>query len=206
MIRSVAVTMACALAVCATPSWSKDATTPAVRAQPLVPPIEWIDSFDYPSVAIADRIEGKTSVSLDIGPDGKIIRCNVTESSGAAVLDEATCAAITSRAKFAPARDAKGRPVADRFIRHVNWKLPDSGLMRVSEYPERHITILDVNEAGVVESCQVTGSSAGRDDIRYSQEPCKQDEYKQRGPVIGADGKPIRARITEIWETQVTPR
>lgn len=188
------------------PAWSKDTLPPAVRAQPLVDPVEWVSSEDYPSVALVDRLEGRTSVSLDIGPDGAIIRCNVTESSGAAVLDEATCAAIISRARFTPARDRNGRPVADNYARRIVWKLPNVGLMQVSEYPQRYSTTLEVNEAGMVEACQVTGYTAGRDNVRFSQEPCSREENKQRGPVIGADGKPTKARITETFETLVTPR
>lgn len=173
---------------------------------PIVDPVDWVTSDDYPSAAIQDKAEGTTAFTLDIGPDGKILRCNVTGSSGSAVLDETTCATVTSRAKFAPAKDRKGRPVADQFSRKITWRLPDTGAVNIGEFPQRHYTELDVNENGEVEACRIGGFVTGRDKVRYSQDPCNWDQNKRRSPVLDAAGKPIKAKVVETLEIVITPR
>lgn len=45
-----------------------------------------------------------------LGPDGRLIRCRVFESSGSDAADAAACHLFRSEAKFTPAQDAFGQP------------------------------------------------------------------------------------------------
>ena len=62
--------------------------------------------------------------ALDIGPDGRVTNCAVTQSSGSATLDNATCRIMRSRARYTPARNPRGQAVADRDRGAVTWRLP----------------------------------------------------------------------------------
>ena len=57
--------------------------------------------------------KGTVQASLTIGPDGRVVGCNVTRSSGNSSLDGATCNILRRRAKFTPARDSNGKPTTD---------------------------------------------------------------------------------------------
>lgn len=80
----------------------------------------WFSSDDYPSQELANS--GTTAFVVDVGPDGHARSCEVTQSSGSALLDEATCRVVTDRARFDPATDGKGRPIAGRFASSVGWQ------------------------------------------------------------------------------------
>lgn len=79
---------------------------------------------DYPQAALRNEEQGTTSVSLSIGPNGRVSGCNVTGSSGSRSLDSATCSILRSRARFTPARDQNGQPISDSQSTRVSWRLP----------------------------------------------------------------------------------
>jgi periplasmic protein TonB len=79
---------------------------------------------DYPAEAIAAREEGVVGFTLDVGPEGRVTACAVTRSSGSSALDGTTCRLMTSRARFTPAVDAAGEPVADHLAGRIVWRLP----------------------------------------------------------------------------------
>jgi periplasmic protein TonB len=82
-------------------------------------------SDDYPSSAERNQEEGTTTVRLSIGPDGRVSGCDITGSSGSAALDQATCNVLRRRARFNPANDTNGNPVADTYTQRVTWRLPE---------------------------------------------------------------------------------
>src|SRR5688500_19922349 len=57
-----------------------------------------VSSDDYPASALRAREEGVTGFRLEIGPNGRVSGCTITQSSGSAALDSATCRLLTSRA------------------------------------------------------------------------------------------------------------
>ena len=65
-----------------------------------------------PRDPIADMIirngEGTTEIERDVNRDGKVIRCEVTHSSGAQELDDAACRVFTEKARFVRWKGAKG--------------------------------------------------------------------------------------------------
>ena len=84
---------------------------------------ELVSSEDYPSIAAANGDEGTVKVKIRVDRDGLATSCEVTSSSGHAALDEQTCALFRARARFAPARDGRGKPVASTYEKDVVWRL-----------------------------------------------------------------------------------
>ncbi|MEZ5743511.1 MAG: energy transducer TonB [Sphingomonadaceae bacterium] len=91
---------------------------------PLSNPDSWTALSDYPSRALRERREGKTSVTLTVGVAGNVTSCRVIKSSGHADLDHLTCDLLSRRAKFSPATDEEGRPIVASYPTMVNWSLP----------------------------------------------------------------------------------
>lgn len=95
-----------------------------VAAKPKGNPGNWATTNDYPSRALREEREGTTGFRLTIGPDGKVVDCTVTRSSGSADLDEATCSNIRRRARFEPAKDGDGNPTTGSYASSVRWVIP----------------------------------------------------------------------------------
>ena len=91
---------------------------------PLVMLHRLLSSDDYPPAALRNEERGDVDFRLAIGRDGRVSGCTITGSSGSAILDSATCRTIQARARFAPARDADGRPTSDRLRGRMSWRLP----------------------------------------------------------------------------------
>jgi TonB family protein len=71
-----------------------------------------ISDSDYPSEARAAGIEGSVRARLTVDTSGRVAACEISESSGHAILDATTCRVLQSRARFTPARDNLGQPIA----------------------------------------------------------------------------------------------
>ncbi|MEM1197083.1 MAG: TonB family protein, partial [Pseudomonadota bacterium] len=76
--------------------------------------------------ALANEIEGTVGVLLTVTTAGRVGACSVSQSSGAAVLDEAACTAFTRYAVFEPALASDGQPIAGRWRSQVSYRLPSS--------------------------------------------------------------------------------
>ena len=79
---------------------------------------------DYPASARRGRDQGDVTVRLNIGTDGRVARCSVLASNATPTLETATCAVLTSRARFASATDLHGATVSDAVVQHIAWRLP----------------------------------------------------------------------------------
>lgn len=97
--------------------------------KPIGDPASWIRTEDYPRDALRHFASGRVGFTLTLDESGKITKCEVSKSSGNQALDDGTCALMISRAQYAPARDAYGRPVAGSISSAVNWKIPDDGAL-----------------------------------------------------------------------------
>jgi periplasmic protein TonB len=97
---------------------------PAVSTRAKVNLANLISDEDYPAAARAAGEQGFVDFNLDIGANGRVTACTVTRSSGSAALDLTTCRLMRSRARFTPAVDSNGTPVADRISGKIGWKLP----------------------------------------------------------------------------------
>jgi len=97
----------------------------AAGARPLGNPGAWINEADYPTREALLGHGGKVGFRVEIDAAGKVAACTITASSGFTRLDEATCALVTRRARFQPARDSEGRPAGGTFSSSVRWQIPD---------------------------------------------------------------------------------
>ena len=79
---------------------------------------------DYPASAAGTGAQGLVRFVLTVGTDGHIILCTITRSSGSSALDEWTCNIMRRRARFRPAMDSNGAPVAGNIEQEVVWHLP----------------------------------------------------------------------------------
>jgi protein TonB len=82
-----------------------------------------ISDADYPASAFRAEAEGTAQVEIDVGPNGRVTGCTVSQSSGNSALDSTTCSLITRRFRYAPAT-RNGAPVAARVTQQVTWVLP----------------------------------------------------------------------------------
>jgi protein TonB len=87
-------------------------------------PGNWATTNDYPARALREEREGVTGFRVTVGPDGKVVDCQITSSSGHADLDEATCKNVARRARFTPATDGEGNPTTGSYSNRVRWVIP----------------------------------------------------------------------------------
>ncbi|GGB67048.1 energy transducer TonB [Blastomonas aquatica] len=100
------------------------APSKASGAAPRGNPGSWATPNDYPARALREERAGTTRFRVSIGPDGRVTDCQIIGSSGHADLDQATCTNVTRRARFRPALDAAGNPIADSYSNAVRWEIP----------------------------------------------------------------------------------
>lgn len=96
-----------------------------VAAKPRTDPARWVTTDDYRSNWIRQEMTGKARFRLEIAADGRVTSCAITGSSGHPQLDAATCALVSKRAKFQPARGSEGQPVAGSYTNAIDWRLPE---------------------------------------------------------------------------------
>ncbi len=96
-----------------------------VSARPRGDPARWITESDYRSVWVRQELTGTTGFRVRVGADGRAMSCQITKSSGHAVLDQATCELVSRRARFDPARDRRGEAVGGNYSSSVRWQLPE---------------------------------------------------------------------------------
>jgi protein TonB len=70
---------------------------------------------DYPESARDANATGTARARLTIGTNGRVSGCTITQSTGNSALDRATCSVLTRRARFTPAKDQNGNPIADTY-------------------------------------------------------------------------------------------
>lgn len=104
-----------------------NAPVPAAPAgtppQPIGRVAEWFPADSYPPKARAKSEEGKTVYAVDLDAQGRVLRCNIVQSSGSDLLDSTTCTQVISNGRFRPARDAGGKPVPGRYQGSMRWQL-----------------------------------------------------------------------------------
>lgn len=96
-----------------------------VAAKPRNDPLRWVSTDDYKSNWVRQEMTGRARFRLEIAADGRVAGCTITGSSGHPELDAATCALVSRRAKFQPARGSEGEPVAGSYSNAIDWQLPE---------------------------------------------------------------------------------
>jgi TonB family protein len=108
-------------------------------------------AMDYPKAALANKEQGTVQAWLLVGIDGRVERCGIEISSGAASLDSQTCNLLIAKAQFEPARDRRGRPVQSVFHQRITWRLQDN--VKPKDMATRMSIV--VGPANEVRSCKV---------------------------------------------------
>jgi len=80
---------------------------------------------DYPASALREGAQGTVAFRYVIGTDGRVVSCEIVESSGHAILDHTACALAQRRFRFYPAQDEQGRPTTETRTQRVRWELPE---------------------------------------------------------------------------------
>lgn len=125
---------------------------PKVRAVPSGSPGSWVTSDDYPVMALRMGLEGKVGIRLFVDAAGKVSHCQVIASSNYQILDDAACELLSRRGIFVPAKDAKGKAVADVWSSRFVWRIPDTAT-EILEYSGGYI--LAINKLGLVVGCRM---------------------------------------------------
>jgi periplasmic protein TonB len=80
---------------------------------------------DYPPSAMDNGEQGNVSVTVTVGPTGRVTGCTAT-GNASSTLKEATCRIARARARFSPAQDASGNPISSSYgPQTVTWRLAE---------------------------------------------------------------------------------
>jgi len=139
----------------------KAGMTAEMFSRPVKPQANLISLFstnDYPIESVRNAEQGTVAVVIRVDAAGRISDCIVERSSGFPALDSQTCRILWLRARFVPARDAKGRAVDSAWRQRIRWELPESDPMPVEPWSIR--LTLDFVEGGGILSCKVETTGA----------------------------------------------
>lgn len=107
-------------------SWGVDPAAYAKRTRPPVPvddPRDWLNTSDYPSKMLREGYQGVVDVRLSIDAVGKATGCHIQQSTRPEEFDAAVCRGLMARAKFLPALDAAGAPIASYYHDRVRFMI-----------------------------------------------------------------------------------
>ena len=86
--------------------------------------ISKIPDSEYRRLAGTGLQSGKVGVTIKVNIDGSVSNCRVARSSGDGSIDALMCQLTLRYVRFNPARDDKGRPVAQDVTFYPNWWRP----------------------------------------------------------------------------------
>jgi TonB family protein len=86
------------------------------RAAPATYPGAWIRFEDYPPEMLAKGMSGLVAFRLMVNAEGDATACHIQQSTRPKQFDDAVCSALMKRARFAPALDATGKPIASFWL------------------------------------------------------------------------------------------
>ena len=111
----------------------------------------------YPRRALAAHEEGTVGFKVTIDKQGTVTGCQVTRTSGHALLDQETCTLITLNAEFQPEEGISGSQVRTREGT-ISWKLPSSTAQLAAP---QAIASADAPEKVICKKTVRTGTIAG---------------------------------------------
>lgn len=87
-------------------------------------PGRWVNANDYPSGMLARGKEAIVHFRMSVDENGDATDCHIQQSTRPKEFDEVVCRSMMKRAKFSPAIDHKGSPIASYYRNTVRFKLP----------------------------------------------------------------------------------
>jgi len=158
-------------------------------------PIEWVNSWDYPELALREHRSGSTEYTLVVSSGGRPQACEVTESSGSGDLDMVTCAVAMRRGNFEPARNAQGSTIVSLFHGRINWSIPGTRSSQPRPMkPDMEVSIARM-PSGIDDPATISVAFAVDENGRASD--CTPVEAKL-APWRGALGKPDSSETAKI--------
>lgn len=94
------------------------------KVRPQQSPARWVVSQDYPLQMLRDGQPAIVDFRLSVGPDGVPTACHIQSTTRAKEFDTAVCQSVMRRARFDPALDAGGKPIASYYLNRVRFQLP----------------------------------------------------------------------------------
>lgn len=94
------------------------------NAAPLQSPGKWIVSSDYPLDMLSAGQPALVNFRLSIGANGVPTACYIQSTTRPKEFDNAVCKSVMRRARFSPALDANGQPLASYYRNSVYFHIP----------------------------------------------------------------------------------
>lgn len=91
-------------------------------AMPVTEPGKWLKSSDYPRDMLAKSQPGIVRFRLSVGADGVPTACHIQRSTNSEGFDDAVCKGVMRRARFDPALDKDGQPLASYYVNSVRFQ------------------------------------------------------------------------------------
>lgn len=94
--------------------------------EPVGDPATWLPLDEYPVEVRAAVEQRRTVFALEVDDKGRILQCNIVESSGSTLRDSTTCGLLISNGQFKPARDAAGKAVAGTWQSGIRFNVTEA--------------------------------------------------------------------------------
>lgn len=107
-------------------AWGIDLAAHQQLTRPVVPtdnPGSWLNSNDYPRALLARGIQGLVQLRLSVGADGVPTQCHIQRSTRPQEFDDISCKRLLQRARFEPALDAQGKPIASFYRQAIRFQM-----------------------------------------------------------------------------------
>ncbi|WP_176141484.1 energy transducer TonB [Sphingopyxis flava] len=108
--------------------WGIDAERHKMRLRSAIParsPSTWLRAGDYPSAMLQKGMPGLVEFRLDVGADGFPTACHIQQSTHPEGFDRTVCDRLMKRARFEPALDRDGKPMASYYRDSVRFAFPN---------------------------------------------------------------------------------
>lgn len=108
-------------------TWGIDVEKHRTLSRELTPhqsPANWVISKDYPLNMLSAGQPAIVEFRLSVGPDGIPTACHIQSTTRPKEFDDAVCKSVMRRARFAPALDAQGKPLASYYRNSVRFHIP----------------------------------------------------------------------------------
>lgn len=158
----------------------------------------YVTNEDYPVEAIRKEEQGQVSFQLDVSPQGTVSRCTIVQTSGSSALDETTCRIMSERARFTPAKDRRGRSIADSVRGAIKWVLPEGPNQ---QQLRAFNTIWEVTGAGGQRSCRTQLELEGGELVNLGEcGPVDQNFVRTAANYLGASpDEVLTVRLENRW-------
>tara|TARA_R110000824_G_scaffold48565_7_gene137099 strand:- start:1821 stop:2456 length:636 start_codon:yes stop_codon:yes gene_type:complete len=93
-------------------------------ARPDGNPGRWVNAADYPSGMLARGKEAIVHFRLSVDGNGDATDCHIQQSTRPKAFDDVVCRSLMKRAKFLPALDKAGQPIASYYRNTVRFMIP----------------------------------------------------------------------------------